>query len=39
MMAVNVADCPGSTQRSSVGTWIDGGAEKEIRTLSYSYSV
>lgn len=39
MIAVNVADWPGSTQRSSVGTWMDGGANKEIRTISYSYNV
>lgn len=34
MMAVNVAGWPGSTHRSSVGTWMEGGAEQEIRSLS-----
>lgn len=32
MMAVKAADWPGSTQRSSVGTWMDGGAEQQIRS-------
>lgn len=34
MMAVNVAGWPGSTHRSSVGTWMEGGAEQEMRALS-----
>lgn len=34
MMAVNVAGWPGSTHRSSVGTWMKGGAEQEIRPVS-----
>lgn len=34
MMAVNVAAWPGSTYRSSVGTWIEGGAEPAIGSVS-----
>lgn len=34
MMAVNVAGWPGSTHRSSVGTWMEGGAKQEMKALS-----
>lgn len=34
MMAVNVAGWPGSTHRSSVATWMEGGAEQEFRSVS-----
>lgn len=34
MMAVNVAGWPGSTHRSSWGTWMVGGAEYDIRLVS-----
>lgn len=33
MIAVNVAAWPGSTLRSSAGTWTKGGAEKTISLL------
>lgn len=34
MIVVNVASLPGSTQSSSVGTWMIGGAECENRSIS-----
>lgn len=34
MMAVNVTGWPGSTHRSSWGTWMVGGAEDDIGLVS-----